>query len=221
VYSNFDLRRRDVVDEMCPLESNHVARAEPYSYAKLKQDELVIDYAARHGFSYVILRPGAVYGPGKSDITGRVGIGTFGIFLQLGRRNRIPFTHVMNCAEAIVLAGLTEAAEGQVFNVIDDDLPTGRQFIAAYKKRVGPMTYISVPYRLFYAFSYVWERHSRWSDGQFPPVFNRRRCSAYWKGNAYSNAKLKNLTGWTPRVSFEQAAPDYFAYLKGTRTAQC
>ena len=121
----------------------------------------------------------------------------------------------------VKLAGLTDGSDGQVFNVIDDDLPTGREFMAEYKKRVGPLAYVSVPYRAFYAFCYLWERHCRWSEGQFPLVFNRRRCSAYWKGNRYSNQKLKKLTGWRPRVSFEAAAPDYFAYLKGNRTAQC
>lgn len=219
VYSNFSLKRSQPVDETCPLEREYAARNEPYAYAKLKQDELVIDYASKHHFSYVILRPGAVYGPGKADLTGRVGIGTFGLFLHLGARNRIPFTHVENCAAAIVLAGLGEGLDGQVFNVVDDELPTGRQFMAGYRKHVERIKYLTVPYWAFYCFSYLWERHSRWSEGQFPPVFNRRRCAAYWKGNWYSNRKLKEMTGWKPSVSFAQAAPEYFAYLRKSRAS--
>ena len=57
----------------------------------------------------MIVRPGYVYGQGKSAITGRVGIGSFGIFLHLGGGNRIPLTYVENCADAIVLAGLKKA----------------------------------------------------------------------------------------------------------------
>jgi nucleoside-diphosphate-sugar epimerase len=128
---------------------------------------------------------------------------------------------VTNCAEAIVLAGLTEGVDGHVLNVIDDDLPTGKQFMAEYQKHVGPMSYLSVPYPVFYLFCCLWERYSRWSEGQLPPAFNRRRCSAYWKGNRYSNRRLKELTGWRPRVSFRQAAPEYFGYLKQSRTARC
>jgi len=221
VYSNFGLKRSEEVNETCPLETAHVERSEPYAYAKLKQDELVIEYAATHGFSYVILRPGAVYGPGKPDITGRVGIGTFGLFLRLGGRNRIPFTHVSNCAEAIVRAGLTAGVAGQVFNVIDDDLPTGKEFIAGYKKHVAPLKYLSVPYPVFYLFCHLWEWYSGWSEGQLPPAFNRRRCSAYWKGNSYSNQKLKELTGWRPRLTFKDAAPEYFSYLRKNRTSPC
>jgi nucleoside-diphosphate-sugar epimerase len=221
VYSNFGLKRSAVLDETCPLEQHHVERNEPYSYAKAKQDELVVQYAKTYNMPYVILRPGAVYGPGKAEISGRVGIGTFGIFMQLGKRNRIPFTYVANCAEAIVLAGVTEGADGHVFNVVDDDLPTGRMFMKGYTKHVIGMRYVSVPYPVFYAFSYFWERYVRWSEGQLPLAFNRRRCAAYWKGNRYSNAKLKQLVGWTPRVSFEEGARAYFEDARKRRMASC
>ena len=110
-----------MLDETCAVETKLVERNEPYVYAKLKQDELVQEYAAKYGFPYVVLRPGAVYGPGqKAEITHRVGIGTFGIFLHLGGRNRIPFTHVRNCAEAIALAGTAPGVDGEVFNVNAD-----------------------------------------------------------------------------------------------------
>src|SRR5205807_994577 len=83
-----------------------------YCYAKVKQDELVTDYGKKFGIPYVIVRPGSVYGPGKEQITGRVGIGTFGVFLHLGGSNTIPLTYVDNCVDAIVLAGLKKGVEG-------------------------------------------------------------------------------------------------------------
>jgi 2-alkyl-3-oxoalkanoate reductase len=185
----------------------------------LKQDELVHEYATKYGMPYVVLRPGAVYGPGKGDITARVGIGTFGVFLHLGGRNRIPFTHVRNCAEAIVLAGITAGVDGQVFNVIDDGLPTSRQFMSGYQKHVRRMMYLPVPYRVFYVFCTLWEKHSRWSEGQLPAVFNRQRCAAYWKGNRYSNRKLKELVGWQPRVSTSEGVRAYYDYLRGSQVS--
>ena len=84
-------------------------------------------------------RPGAVYGPGKAGITGRVGVGTFGIFLHLGAGNPIPLSYVDNCAEAIVLAGLVKGLDGEVFNVVDDDLPSSRRFLRLYKEQVKPL----------------------------------------------------------------------------------
>jgi len=217
VYSNARLRRHALLDESSDLETEHMWRNEPYAYAKLKQEEILKEHSARTKMPYVIVRPGVVYGPGGSELTGRVGLGTFGIFLHLGGRNSIPFTHVDNCAAAIVLAGIIEGIEGQVFNVVDDALPSSAEFLRAYKKNVGTFKYISVPYRVFYLFCYMWEKYSHWSGGQLPPAFNRRKCAAYWKGNRYSNLKLKKLLGWAPTVSFGEGSLEYFQYLRATR----
>jgi nucleoside-diphosphate-sugar epimerase len=166
---------------------------------------MVIDYWAKHGIPYVIVRPGAVYGPGNPGLTGRVGIDTFGIFLHLGGSNRIPLTYVDNCAEAIVLAGIVEGVDREVFNVVDDDLPTSRAFLRIYKKNIRSFRSLYVPYHLFYGFCYLWEKYSRWSEGQLPPAFNRRRCAADWKGNQYRNEKLKWRLGWMPKVPYDEA----------------
>lgn len=214
VYSNWHIRRGGLLDETCELESQPVERAEAYAFAKLKQDELVLEYAQKYGIPYVILRPGAVYGPGNSQITGRVGLNTFGIFLHLGGSNRIPFTYVDNCAEAIVLAGIEQGVDGEVFNVVDDDLPTSRQFLRLYKKHVRCFRSIYIPYRIFYFCCFLWEKYSHWSAGQLPPVFNRRRCAAYWKGNKYSNTKLKDRLGWRPTIPFAEASRRYFEYVR-------
>jgi nucleoside-diphosphate-sugar epimerase len=221
VYSNRTLRRHAVLDEGCPIEDDPVRRYEPYVYAKLKQDQLVLDHARQRNLPYVIVRPGAVFGPGKPDITSRVGIDTFGIFLHLGRSNQIPFTHVENCADAILRAGLVPGIDGQVFNIVDDNLPTGQAFMARYRSTVSQRRFLTVPYALFYAFSAVWERYSHWSEGQLPPVFNPYRCAAYWKGNVYSNHKIKQLTGWTPRVHIEEAMTEYFNYLRMRAVQPC
>jgi len=216
IYSNRKVRRGGLLDESCELEDKPVERAEAYAYAKLKQDELVQDYNSKHGIPYVIVRPGAVYGPGAHQLTGRVGIYTFGIFLHLGGSNRIPLTYVDNCAEAIVLAGLQPGVEGQVFNIVDDDLPTSRQFLRMYKKHGRRFHSIYVPYRLFYMFCWLWEKYSEWSEGQLPRAFNRIRCAAYWKGNKYTNQKLKQLLGWKPIVPYSEGSRRYFEYVRRT-----
>ena len=214
VYSNWNMRRGSVLDETCELEARPVERAEAYAFAKLKQDSLVQDYSKRYGLPYVILRPGAVYGPGAHQLTSRVGIDTFGIFLHLGGSNQLPLTYVDNCSEAIVRAGVAPGVDGQVFNIVDDDLPTSRQFLRLYKKHTGNFRSLLIPYWLFYPFCWMWEAYSRWSEEQLPPVFNRRRCSTYWKGNKYSNQKLKQLVGWSPSVAFSEASRRYFEYVR-------
>jgi len=210
VYSNMRKPRRRVLDESGPLEDRPELRGEAYCFAKVKQEELVREYCEKFGIPHVIVRPGYVYGPGKEVHTGRVGLDTFGIFLHLGGSNTIPFTYVDNCAEAIALAGLRDGIDGDAFNVVDDDLPSSRQFLREYKRNVKSFTSIYVPHFLSYALCYLWERYCIWSEEQLPLAFNRRRWHAYWKKTRYSNHKLKARLGWAPRVSMSEGLRRHF-----------
>ncbi len=208
VYSNRQKSPR--LDESCPVEQYPELRGDAYCFAKVKQEQLVNSYARDFGVPCVVVRPGSVYGAGKGQITGRVGLGTFGLFLHLGGSNTIPLTYVDNCAEAIVLAGLVKGVEGEVFNVVDDDLPSSRQFLRQYKKNVRPFKSIYVPRGVSHALCCLWEKYSQWSNGQLPPAFNQRRWYAEWKKTRYSNEKLKIRLGWTPVVPTAEALQRYF-----------
>ncbi len=214
VYSGTKIRRGRLLDETCEIENPPEQREEAYCYAKIKQDELLLEYNRKYNIPYVIVRPGAVYGPGKNAITGRIGIGTFGIYIHLGGSNKIPLTYVDNCADAIIMAGLKKGVDGEIFNIVDDDLPTSREFIKLYKKNARDFKSIYIPKWMSYSLCYLWEKYSEWSEGQVPPVFNRSRWAAEWKGHMYSNQKLKYLLGWSPEVPFDEAAKNYFNYIK-------
>lgn len=218
VYAGSGIRRGALVDETSPVESDHAARYEAYAFGKIKQDELVQAYGAERGIPYVIVRPGLVYGPGKKAIPGRVGIDTFGFFIHLGGSNRLPLIFIDNCADAIVKSGLVSGIDGEVFNAVDDDLPTSRTFLRLYKENVGRFFSIFIPYRGFYLLNWLWERYAHWSDGQLLPVFNRRICAAYYQKQLYSNRKLKEKTGWRPRVPFSEASRLYFESMRNGDT---
>ena len=207
VYNN--RQRSRCLDESCPIEDRPALR-DAYCYAKVKQEQLVAEYAKNLAIPYVVVRPGSVYGEGKSQITSRVGLGTFGFFLHLGGSNTIPLTYVDNCAEAIVLAGIVGGVDGEAFNVVDDNLPSSRQFLRAYKANVTRFRSLYVPHPISYALCYCWERYSRWSKGQLPPSFSRSRWYIEWKPTRYSNEKLKNLLGWTVKVSTQEGLHRYF-----------
>ncbi len=214
VYSNEKIPRGGLMDESCEVDGKLDERFDPYAYGKAKQDEIVLEYGKRHNLPYVIIRPGVAFGPGKAKIPGRVGIDTFGVFLHLGLNNRIPITYVDNCAEAIVLAGLRRGIEGEVINIVDDELPKSREFLRMYKKQVRKFMSLPVPYVAFYLFNVLWEKYSKWSEGQLPPAFNRKTCAAYFKGNTYSNNKAKELLGWQPTIGMNAGLNKYFEYAR-------
>jgi nucleoside-diphosphate-sugar epimerase len=118
---------------------------------------------------------------------------------------------VDNCADAIVLAGLSEGVEGEVFNVVDDDLPSSLKFLRLYKRRVKNFRSIYMPHWASYLLCWAWEGYSNWSEGQIPPVFNRRRWHALWKSSRYSNEKLKTRVGWRPTVAMADGLDRYLA----------
>ena len=217
VYSNLNLKHGALLDETRALEDAPQERFDAYGFGKLKQEELVKEYGEKYKMPYVIVRPGAVFGPGKRELSGRVGIDTFGFLIQVGGSNPLPLTFVDNCAEAIVLAGLKPGVEGEIFNVVDDELLTGKQFLKAYKKNVSRFFCLRVPYFLAYGMSFLWEKYSKWSKGQLPPAFNRRRCAAEWKGNRFSNQKLKERLGWKPRVNMDTAMAAFLSQFESDR----
>ena len=210
VYSNTNKSRRRLLDESCPVEMCPELRGDAYTFAKVKQDELVVEWGHKFKIPYVIVRPGHVYGPGNEAISARVGIGTFGTFLHLGGSNTVPFTYVDNCADAIVLGGLKPGVDGEIFNVVDDDLPSSRHFLRLYKKNVGRFKSVYLPHCLSYILCWLWEGLSTWSKGQLPPAFNRRRWHAFWKKTRYSNHKLKERLGWVPMVPMSEGLRRYF-----------
>jgi nucleoside-diphosphate-sugar epimerase len=213
VYTNRGKPNGKRLDETCPVEERAELRGEAYCFGKVKQEQIVAEYHKKFGIPYVTIRPGAVYGVGK-EITGRVGIGTFGIFLHMGGSNTIPFTYMDNCAEAIILAGLIKGIDGEVFNVVDDDLPCSREFLSMYKRNIRRFKSVYLPHAVSYALCFLWEKYSIWSAGQLPPGFNRGRWHANWKKTEYANEKLKALLGWRQKVTTPEAMRRYFQRCK-------
>ncbi|HTF61299.1 MAG TPA: NAD(P)-dependent oxidoreductase [Edaphobacter sp.] len=207
-----ELPRGAMVDEKTPLEQ-HPERRDVYSHSKLRQEQLFWEYHEKYGFELVVLRPGVIYGPGGGHFSNRVGLSLFGRFLHLGGNNLLPLTYVDNCAEAIAVAGLAPGANGQVYNVVDDDLVTSRQYLALYKSRVKPLRSIPVPYPVLMWGSRMVERYSERSKGQLPAIFTPYKTRAMWGGNQFSNAKLKSI-GWKPVVPTREGLERAFAAFR-------
>jgi nucleoside-diphosphate-sugar epimerase len=212
VYGVAGLPRSAVVDEETPLEP-HPEKRDVYALAKLRQELLCRDLAAKHGFELVVLRPGVIYGPGGSAFSPRVGLNLFGIFLSLGGRNLLPLSYVDNCADAIVVAGRAREAVGQVYNVHDDDLPTCKQYLDEYRRHVRPIRRVAIPYPALALFSVAIERYNRWSKGQLPAIFTPYKTATTWGGNKFDNRKIKGL-GWTQRVPTAEGMRITFDWLR-------
>ncbi len=212
VYGVAGLGRRAQVNEQTPLEP-HPEWRDHYSYSKLRQEQLFWEYQRRNGFELVVLRPGVIYGPDGSHFSNRVGL-TIGKWqLHFGGSNLLPLSYVDNCAEAVVVAGTHPNAAGQVYNVHDDDLPTCRQYLQAYRKNVTKIRSISVPYFGVQLLSSMVVKYNRYSKGQLPAILTPYKAASQWGGNRFDNSKLRSI-GWKQLVSTAEGLQRSFAAFR-------
>ncbi|MGC2832520.1 MAG: NAD(P)-dependent oxidoreductase, partial [Candidatus Acidiferrum sp.] len=179
VYGVASLGRGAKVNEETMLEP-HPEWRDHYSFSKLRQEQLFWEYQRRNGFELVVLRPGVIYGPEGGHFSNRVGL-TIGKWqLHFGGSNLLPLSYVDNCAEAVVVAGTHHRAAGQVYNVHDDDLPTCRQYLRAYRKNVTRIRSISIPYFGAQLLSSMVVKYNRYSKGQLPAILTPYKVASQW-----------------------------------------
>jgi 2-alkyl-3-oxoalkanoate reductase len=215
VYGVAEAPRGHLLDETTAVEP-HPERRDNYSYAKLRQEQLFFEYGAKHGVAFCVLRPGVIYGPGGGAFSSRVGITLPGVFLFLGRDNLLPLSYVDNCAEAICIAADRARFDGDVYNVLDNDLITCDDYLRRYQSDVGPLKVVRSPYFATMLLSRAVEWYHRHSRGQLPPIFTPYKTRTMWKGNRFSNAKLRAL-GFSPIVATEEGLRRTFEYLREKR----
>lgn len=191
-----------VVDEGCPLDPEP-HRRDPYTYSKVEQERAAWEAHARGDVRLVVVRPGVIYGPGRDCVTARVGLQLGRLLLKMGGRQRLPYTHVENCAAAVHLAGTVPGAVGEAFNVIDDAPPTANELLAVCRREGVRRRVIGVPGWAIGPLSGLCQWYHRWSNGQLPEVLTRYKSAAQWKPLTYRNAKAKAGLGWRPEVTFE------------------
>lgn len=212
VYGVAGLSRGAKVDEQTPLEPRPEWR-DPYSHAKLRQEELFWTYQRQNGFDLVVVRPGVIYGPGSGHFSDRIGLTIGGWQLQVGGGNPLPLTFVENCAEAMVVAGTHPDGAGQVYNVHDDDLPTCREYLRAYKKSVANVQSVRVPYFGMQILSRMLVKYHRYSRGQLPAILTPYKVRNLWGGNRFDNSKLHSI-GWKQLVPTAEALRRSFAAFR-------
>jgi nucleoside-diphosphate-sugar epimerase/peptidoglycan/xylan/chitin deacetylase (PgdA/CDA1 family) len=212
VYGVAGLCRGTQVNEQTVLEP-HPERRDHYSFAKLRQEQLFWEYQRRNGFELVVLRPGVIYGPDGGHFSNRVGLTVGNWQLHFGGSNLLPLSYVDNCAEALVIAGTHQRAAGEVYNVHDNDLPTCREYLRAYKKNVTKIRSISVPYFAVQLLASMVAKYNRYSKGQLPAILTPYKAATQWGGNRFNNSKLRSI-GWEQLVTTTEGLRRSFAAFR-------
>ena len=188
--------RAGVIDEASPIEPNPAAR-DAYLRGKLAQEAVARDFPE---IPTRTLRLGAVFGPDRlwnAHIGPRAGP----VLVRLAGAGEIPLVFAPQAAEALVLAAEQPALGGQVLNIIDDDLPDARAFLAALSRPYRPAITLPVPWRVLTPFASLAGLLHLPVPGLLRPATLRARMAQ----RRFPNTAAKQALGWTPAIPFAAA----------------
>lgn len=202
VYAARAVRRGGTLDESTPVDPLP-ERRDPYTCSKIHQEQIVWRASEESGLPLTVVRPGVIYGPGRTLITSRVGLTLGPMLLRMGGGQPLPYTFVENCADAVARAGLTPGVAGETFNIVDDDPPTGNRILRSLRRQAPRIRSIWIPQPAIGPLSSLYECCARLSGNRLPDLLTRYKSEAAWKPLRYSNEKAKRLLDWRPQVATE------------------
>lgn len=214
VYGVADYKKGQLVGETASLERYPDMRGH-YSSAKFKAEQLVLEAIKNDGLAAVCLRPGTIFGPGGEIYSPMMGfsLGTrvFGI---IGRGDFVlPLVYIDNIVDAIIKAIEKDESTGQVFNVVDPDNPTKREYVELLLKKLYPdARYFYIPYSFLY--SAVWGQEMLTRILRRSPFLTRYRLKSSQKKIKYDSSKIQNTLGWKPPYSMKEAFEKVIQYEK-------
>jgi len=204
VYDYLRLRCGKRLDENAPLD-RHPERRDEYARTKLIQEQLVRDFAETQGGKITILRPGVIFGA-HNTWTARLGAQlSERRWLRIGANARLPLCYVENCAEAILLAAERDEAIGRTINLVDDETPTQRQYMAELARRMEsapsiiPLNWTLM--RLLARSATIFNALILRGRAKLPSILVPARLHARCKPLRYANARMKEVLGYEPHYT--------------------
>jgi nucleoside-diphosphate-sugar epimerase len=204
VYGAAELKSGSLVDESTPVDRTP-HRRDPYSYSKVVQEQVAWEACRQGGLPLVVVRPGVIIGPGRGALSSRIGLQLGPLLIRMGGGQTLPYVFVDNCSAAIRQAGLIEGIDGEAFNVLDDELPTGKQILRMYRQAGHRQRSLWIPRPCIQPLAGLYEWYHRFSRGQLPAVITRYKTASMWKSLRFTNQKAKSRLRWSPNVRFEEA----------------
>lgn len=201
VYDGQALKVGDLLTEVSPLEANPLAR-DSYCRGKLAQETRVRAAAETEGFELWIMRPGAVFGPGRLW-NGHLGHPCGPALIQMESGGQVPISYVDHTAQALVLAASTSADGVEVVNVIDDDLPDRSAYVTALQSGGWPRFVLPLNWRLLNAFGHLLSGVPGLGQ-RLPGLLRPAVIQARMKPVSYNNSHLRARLDVPPQSPFAE-----------------
>lgn len=181
---------------------------EPYAVTKAAGDEVVQRFIACNDLPAVIVRPGTFIGPGDhlhfERMADRLRAGK-GIVIGNGR-NALPFCHVTDVVQGLLLALEHPNAVGRAYNISNDHPITQEECLRAIAEEIGAQPpRIHAPYHALYAAATAAEQVPALLHSQREPAVTRLGVKLFGTDNRHAIDKACSELGFAPQVSLREA----------------
>lgn len=123
-----------IVDEDAPF----IKSDDVYVSSKIEAERILWKYYNKHNFPLVVLRPLIIYGPYGAYWTVRIVKEILeGAILVNGGNGAANLIYVDNLIDAVLLAIESTSADGEAFNIVDDENLTWKQIYQEYSSKIG------------------------------------------------------------------------------------
>lgn len=179
---------------------------EYYARSKRMAEEAVWA-EARKGLAAVAIRPCVIYGEGDRLFLPGIVRAMRAIVPLIGKGDRpLTLVYARHVAQAVVLAAVTPAVDGRIYNVANDGEIDARGFVAAVGRGLGrKIRTIRVPSGPAMAGARLADRVVRlFLLGRYPGSLTS--AARFWRGgNPYSSDRARRDLGWNPKIRHEEA----------------
>lgn len=180
---------------------------DPYTLTKVEGERRLRAFIARDHLPAVIVRPGTMFGPGD-----RVNFGRMVERLRRGRvavigagSNALPFVYVSDVVRGMILAAEAEGAQGQTYNLSNDEPLTQEEMWRVIAAEIGVRPRLfHVPYRPLYALGFIAEHAASLSRSQRQPLVTRLGLQLFGTNNRHAIDKARSELGYRPQVSIRE-----------------
>ncbi|WP_394171933.1 NAD-dependent epimerase/dehydratase family protein [Thalassotalea litorea] len=204
VYHGDDYRHSYKIDESFQFEREPQNRGN-YSHAKWQAENAVRDFADDNAQTQVtIFRPGLIYGPGLDPCLNDLGISVgdrFLLSIGMGDR-RLPLVYVENVVDACMAALKQDEGALKIFNLVDNDYPTQREYIELLNQNGKQKRLIPVPLTVFKSAFWVLDHMCALGLKRNPHLSYRLRSIS--SSPVFDTSEAQQVLQWQPQVDLKQ-----------------
>ncbi len=219
VYAASQFNNHQRITEDMPLEP-HPERRGHYTHSKVEAERLVVAHAKEKNLPTTILRPGTIYGPGGKIFFPRIGYNVKNrLFLILGNGTHLlPLSYVENVADAIYLAGTRPEAIGQIYNIVDNDEITQREYVSELIRHLDLRALtLCIPFSFLYFVTTLLNYGGRLTNGRYSPPLTLYRLVSNTRHLYYDTTRATTQLQWRPIIPLSEGLRRTFEWHKSFR----